>query len=773
MRNGAIELGADRTDIVRVGIRLVSLKAIVALVIFVAGAATVGSLLFIVHSRNAAIERAQGELRNYAFVLAEQTEQALQAVEFVQKDIIARIRYSLLFGDRDFDAIGTSEPIFAALVEKAGELPHVRGLAIMRADGITLATSQGRAAYRPYDVSGRPYFQQVMADPQIETKISPVIPSLLSNRETIMVSRKITNSGGRVLGVINAALDIDYFSTLYGRLVSDSRLQTSLLRTDGSTLAQYPAGGQAGRIAEEILRTLHSGDHSGTANFRTVDGEDRLGAVKASASFPVAIVISDAYSSILSTWRLQATAIAITAILMNIAIAFAWYLGRRHVNSSVMRAASESYLARHDILTKAPNRLYFLEEMRRTIDDAVAQNREFALFVIDLNRFKEINDTLGHPTGDLMIQSIASRLKACVLDRGFVARIGGDEFAMILNDIRHQDEVEGFARDIVESLEAPHHIDERVLQCRCSVGIAIGPRDGSTADELLKAADLALYAVKATPKLSYRFYDAELNAERLKRRDLETALPRAIENNEFELFYQPIVSLKTGRYWGFESLVRWRRPGHGMIPPNTFIPTLEDMGLIIPLGQKLLLDSCVAASKWPGSKHVAVNVSPIQLASDDVIEHIRAALAASKLQPNRLTIEVTESVLLGEGAIERLRSIRDLGVSIALDDFGTGFASMSYLQTYPYQKIKIDRSFVANMSDPKSQAIVTATINLAQALKIETTAEGVETVEQLEALRRAGASQAQGYLFAKPMPENEIPAFLMQPRLLKPAPYAA
>lgn len=753
----------------RVGIRLVPLQAIVALVIFVAAAATIGSVLFIIHGRNSAIERAQSELRNYAFVLAEQTEQALQAVEFVQKDIIARIRYSLLFGKNNFDAIGMSDPIFDALIEKAAELPHVRGLAIIRADGISLATSQGREAYRPHNVSGRPYFQQIIADPEVETRISPVIPSLLSNRETIMVSRKITDSRGEVLGVINAALDLDYFSTLYGRLVTNSRLQTSLLRTDGAPLAQYPIDGQTSRVDDEILQTLRSSERSGTISFRTAEGEDRLGAAKASSSFPVAIVVSDAYASILSTWRLHATAIGGTAILMNIAIAFAWYLGRRQMNSSVMRAASESYLARHDILTKAPNRLYFLEEMRRTIDDAVSQKREFALFVIDLNRFKEINDTLGHPTGDLMIQSIASRLKACVLDRGFVARIGGDEFAMILNEIRDQAEVDRFAQSIVASLEAPHQIDERVLQCRCSVGIAIGPRHGSTADELLKAADLALYAVKAMPKLSYRFYDAELNAERLKRRDLENALPQAIENDEFELYYQPIVSLKTGRYWGFESLVRWRRPGHGLVPPNTFIPTLEDMGLIIPLGQKILESACLAAAKWPASKHVAVNVSPIQLASDDVIEHIRRALAVSKLKPSRLTIEVTESVLLGEGAVERLRSIRDLGVSIALDDFGTGFASMSYLQTYPYQKIKIDRSFVAKISDPKSQAIVTATINLAQALKIETTAEGVETVEQLEALRLAGASQAQGYLFAKPMPEAEIPAFLQQTRLLKAA----
>ncbi|MFC5423308.1 putative bifunctional diguanylate cyclase/phosphodiesterase [Bosea eneae] len=254
------------------------------------------------------------------------------------------------------------------------------------------------------------------------------------------------------------------------------------------------------------------------------------------------------------------------------------------------------------------------------------------------------------------------------------------------------------------------------------------------------------------------------HAERLKQRDIEAALPDAIGNNEFELHYQPIVSLKTGRYWGFEGLVRWRRPGHGLVAPSDFIPTLESAGLIILLGQKLLRDACRAAATWPASIHVSVNVSPIQLASDCIIDHVREALEVSKLAPRRLTIEVTESVLLGDGAVERLRAIRAMGVCIALDDFGTGFASMSYLESYPYDKIKIDKSFVANLANPKSRAIVEATVFLAKALKIETTAEGVETQEQMDALRRAGASQAQGYLFAKPMPESEVAAFLRQPR---------
>lgn len=674
------------------------MQAIFALAIFVAAAATIGSFLFINHGRNAAIVRAESELKNYAFVLVEQTDQALQAVEFVHKDIIERIRYSLMFGDRSFHEIGTSDPMFAVLVEKAGELPHVNGLALIGADGVTLATSQGKDKYHAHDVSQREYFRTVMADPNVVSKVSDVIVSRLSNKQTIMVSRKITTSTGYVLGVINAALDIDYFNTLYGRLVSNRSLETSLLRRDGSTLAQFPNADKSTDLSEDIRPLLNVTDTTATVDISEA-GEERLAAVKGSADFPISIVVSDAYSSILSTWRLQAGAIAFTAVLMNIAIGIAWYLGRRHVQSSALRVATESYLARHDILTRAPNRLYFLEEMRRSIDAALVSKSEFALFVIDLNRFKEINDTLGHPTGDQMIQSIAQRLHDAVREGDFVARIGGDEFAIVLKNVTHLAEVDAFASDLIAKLAEPHQIDDKVLQCKCSIGISIGPTHGTTADELLKAADLALYAAKANQKVTYRFYDAELNAQRLKRRDLETALPAAIESNEFELHYQPIVSLKSGRCWGFESLVRWRRPGHGLVPPGDFIPALEEIGLIIPLGQRILIDACNAASKWPVSQHISVNVSPIQLASDDVIGHIRDALELSGIKPSRLTIEVTESVLLGDGALERLRTIRKMGVSIALDDFGTGFASMSYLETYPYDKIKIDRSFVANMSN--------------------------------------------------------------------------
>jgi diguanylate cyclase (GGDEF)-like protein len=666
---------------------------------------------------------------------------------------------------RSFDDVASSNGTFKALAERAADLPHVNGLAIIRKDGEIVATSQKKAKYRPQNIGDRDYFRVAASAKDDQITISDAMDSRVSGVKAIMFSRKITSEDGTYLGIINASLDIEHFTSLYSRLASKTYLQTRLVRNDGARLAQFPQEGNMSaspHIAQRLWPLLKITDTTTTTDITTPNGERRLVAVKGSAAFPVSILVSDAYGSILANWRMQATGIAVAALLMNIAIAIAWFLGRRHVEASVLQAATERFLARHDVLTKAPNRLYFVEKMQRTIDAAAESGREFALFVIDLNRFKEINDTLGHPTGDLMIQSIVRRLRDCVSTSDFVARIGGDEFAVIVKDIASLEAAEGLAIHLLARLAEPHQISGKALQCKCSVGISIGPTHGSNADELLKAADLALYAAKADPASGFRFYDAELNAQRLKRRDLEAALPRAIENGEFELHYQPIVSLKTGRYWGFESLVRWRRPGHGLVPPHAFIPTLEAIGLIIPLGRRILIDACTAASKWPASMHISVNVSPIQLASDDVIEHIREALQRSKLRASRLTIEVTESVLLGDGALERLRRIRRMGVSIALDDFGTGFASMSYLESYPYDKIKIDRSFVANMANPKSRAIVEATINLARALKIETTAEGVETQQQLAELTAAGASQAQGYLFAKPMPESQIAGFLQQ-----------
>jgi diguanylate cyclase (GGDEF)-like protein len=749
----------------RTGLRLVPLNAIRLLCVFVATAATIGCALFIYFGHENATERAENELRNYAHVLVEQTDRALQAVEFVQKVITERIRFEMASDARSFDDVAGSGGLFKALAERAADLPHINGLAVIRKDGEIVATSQKKAKYRPQNIGDREYFRIAAGAKDNEVTISDATESRVSGVKSIMVSRKITSEDGTYLGIINASLDIEHFTALYSRLASKNYLQTRLVRNDGARLAQFPQVGNASaspHIAQRLWPLLKITDTTTTTDITTPSGERRLVAVKGSAAFPVSILVSDAYDGILASWRLQATGIAVAAVLMNIAIVIAWFLGRRHVEASILQTATERFLARHDVLTKAPNRLYFVEKMQRTLDAATESGREFALLVIDLNRFKEINDTLGHPIGDLMIQSFAARLRETVRPCDFVARIGGDEFAVIVKDIACLEEAEAFALRLVTHLAAPHQIGDKLLQCKCSIGISIGPTHGSNADELLKAADLALYAAKADPARGFRFYDAELNSQRLRRRDLEAALPRAIENGEFELHYQPIVSLKTGRYWGFESLVRWRRPEQGLIPPYEFIPTLEAIGLIIPLGRRILIDACMAASKWPASMHISVNVSPIQLASDDIIEHIREALERSSLRASRLTIEVTESVLLGDGALERLRRIRRMGVSIALDDFGTGFASMSYLESYPYDKIKIDRSFVANMANPKSRAIVEATINLARALKIETTAEGVETQQQLAELRAAGASQAQGYLFAKPMPESQIAGFLQQ-----------
>lgn len=745
--------------------RILPLQATLALLLLAAVAATVGAFLFLYNARRSVIDRAAGDLTNYAFVLVEQTDRAIQAVEFVHKDIVERIRHDIRVSAKPFDEVASSPALFETLRERAGDLPFVSGLAIVRKDGVALATSQERALFKSINIAEREYFQRTLSSTSEASHISGVIPSRITGRNIVVISRKITSSDGDVLGIINAALDIGYFTRLYERFVASGRLETKLLRQSGDALAQYPPADRSGKAwpLDNEIKPLLNGHDSGSVSYVSDDrGEARLAAVKASVDFPIAVVVSDAYASILGNWRTQAGGIAIAAILMNLAIGFAWYLSRRHLKSSIRRAATESYLARYDVLTKTPNRLYFLEEMQRSIDAAWETKQDFVLLLIDLNRFKEINDTLGHPVGDRMIKSVATRLHDILQPGDFSARIGGDEFAIILRNPGCVDDVASFADGLLACLGAPHLIDEKMLHCRCSIGIAIGPLHGAGTDDLLKAADLALYAAKANPTVGYRFFDIELNRNWLRRRDLELALPKALENDEFVLRYQPIMSLENGRCWGFESLVRWCRPGHGLVPPNDFIPALESIGLIIPVGRKILAEACAAAALWPSPMRVSVNVSPIQLASDEIIGHVREALDQAKLRPGRLTIEVTESVQLGDRAHERLRAIREMGVSIALDDFGTGFASMSYLQRYPYDKIKIDRSFVANMSDPKSRAIVEATINMARALRMETTAEGVETLEQLNELRQAGATQAQGYLFARPMPECEIASFLQE-----------
>jgi diguanylate cyclase (GGDEF)-like protein len=415
-------------------------------------------------------------------------------------------------------------------------------------------------------------------------------------------------------------------------------------------------------------------------------------------------------------------------------------------------------LAFNDVLTGLPNRSMFqqqLEHLFRTLDGSEGM---FALHCLDLDQFKVINDTLGHPAGDTLLVEAGHRVQNAA--RGhFVARLGGDEFVVLQTVGDDRDAIDKLARRILEEMAQPLVIDGNEFAPSTSIGIAIAPQDGDGGETLLRNADLALYRAKEAGRGTYAFFEESLNQRAQQRRQLETDLRLAVDRAEFELYYQPLFDLKDNRICSFEALIRWNHPTRGLISPAEFVPIAEDTGLIVPIGAWVVREACRQAASWPKHVRVAVNVSPVQFHRGALNETILLALADSGLEPARLEIEITESIFLegSETTLRLLHSLRSLGIRVALDDFGTGYSSLSYLQSFPFDKLKIDRSFIHNLlTRDGASAIVRAITELAHALNIETTAEGVEETAQLMELRAHGCSSVQGFLFAEPMTAADV-----------------
>lgn len=425
-----------------------------------------------------------------------------------------------------------------------------------------------------------------------------------------------------------------------------------------------------------------------------------------------------------------------------------------------------SRLAQFDPLTGLANRL----QMKTTLDHAIlgAQGsvRTCALLLLDLDRFKSVNDTLGHPVGDALLRKVAKRLEAAVGTIGRVGRLGGDEFEVVLPGIEDRIKIEALARAIIESLSLPYQIDGNQVVIGASVGIAISPYDGGTSEALVRNADLALYAAKGDGRGVHRFYVSKMHANAEERRQLEHDLREALVTNSLHLVYQPVVSAVTERITGFEALLRWTHPVRGAISPSDFIPVAEDAGLISTIGEWALRTACLEAAQWPGHARVAVNVSPIQFANPGLPALVANALAQAQLAPDRLELEITESVFLNDstGTDRMFASLKALGVRLALDDFGTGYSSLGYLKNAPFDKIKIDQSFVRGAAIPgnRNSAIIAAIVSLSEALGMETTAEGAETHDELDMIRALGCSHVQGYIYGKPMRGDAAVALIMR-----------
>ncbi len=440
-----------------------------------------------------------------------------------------------------------------------------------------------------------------------------------------------------------------------------------------------------------------------------------------------------------------------------------WLATHEDVTERIRAEERIAHLAHYDALTELPNRVLLRGHLEQRVAE-LAEGKPFAILYIDIDEFKGVNDSFGHEVGDELLRHVAARLRSCVGPQDLVARLGGDEFAIVKAETRDRGQLTALAEQILDSLRVPAHCKGQEVPIEASIGIAIAPDDGLSLEDLFKNADLAMYAAKSDGRRTYRFFVPELDARLKTRRQLELDLRQALARGQLEIHYQPLVELATDTVAGCEALLRWYHPERGMISPAEFIPVAEDTGLINEIGDWVLKRACAEAAGWPGHIRLAVNVSPVQFRTKTLALRVATALRESGLSPDRLELEITEAVLIRDDdeALVILHQLRDLGVRIALDDFGTGYSSLSYLRRFPFDKIKIDRSFVSDIGDAEgSSMIVQAVVNMASACRMSTTAEGVETEMQREILRGLGCSEMQGYLFSPAVPASKLQQLLL------------
>ncbi|UVF17831.1 EAL domain-containing protein [Microvirga terrae] len=738
---------------------------IISLSIVTAVAGILGAFFLFVRGYNDDLAQAEADLTNLALALQERTDGVFQSTENVLRDVVSRIPQACLQA-HEFDGFAAAQTTKATLVGACHSLPQLVRIDLVNARGRIVGSSTPRPMSDPIYLKDTSYYRALATEPALTLYLGEPMRIRAMDKKVLSLARKILDADGNFLGVIVATIDLDHFERIFKDHLRTHSQAITLYRRDGIILAHCPVseralGRRVWRPNTPLQRLIAKNIPTLIRDVSWIDRKERVMALHPLAHYPAGLAVSRTVAEMMAGRRLESRVVAFFAYLMDIGIEAATLLGLRHVRTGILRAASESYLSRHDVLTKLPNRFQFVEDLKRTFLASQRSSTDFALHLVDLNRFKDINDSFGHAVGDEIVQAVARRLRERLRKTDLIARIGGDEFAIIQRPIRNRQQAIDLATAIQSAMRIPCTAGNTEIEVGLSIGIAIASTDGKTSNEILKAADIALYAAKSDSSCSYRIFDSGIKDARAERRALEGALKAALENKELDLFYQPILDLATNQMWGCEALARWKHPTKGMISPLQFIPTAEESGLIGPMGDWILEEACTTAMTWPQPLKVAINLSPVQFRSRDVVASVRTALEISGLPAHRLVLEITESVKLTEEATAALKKLKALGVSIALDDFGTGYASMSYLSSFPFDKIKIDQSFVRNMlTSADSRAIIKATIGLAKDLNMSTTAEGVETEEQLNALRLAGASQAQGYLIAKPMSREAIASFI-------------
>jgi diguanylate cyclase (GGDEF)-like protein len=764
------------------------------------------------HLRQSQVLYEESRLSTLSLILAEQADRTFQSADLVITSVAQGLATAGVTDSASFDRIMASRDIHVLLKEKMSGTPQLDAVNVISRDGKLINFSRYWPAPE-IDVSDRDYYQAMTANPDVKTYLSQPIQNRATGGWTIFLVHRVDGENGELLGFINGAVSLKYFEDYYQAITLRQGTSIAVLRLDGITLTRFPRTDTIGKAYSDAEHLLHGGTSSVLLQVSPVDGEMRIVAAHRLSDYPLILLASVTEEAALANWRsiawlmsLGALGCAITITAAALAFGRQWKqqalladaraeLQRREENAEVKEATALelAYSAQHDLLTGLPNRVLLNDRIGQAIVWAHRCKKTAAVLFMDLDGFKHINDSLGHAIGDKLLQSIATRLVACVRGSDTVSRQGGDEFVVLLSGVEQPEDAAIAARRIAQAvaephsiddhdfhvdaagtagrmLEAvgePHSIDRHELHVTASIGLSVYPDDGLDAETLIQNADTAMYQAKEKGRQSFQFFQPDMNVRAVERQFIEESLRRAVQRHEFALHYQPIIDLTTGEITGAEALIRWTHPTRGLVPPLQFIPVAEDCGLIVPIGAWVLREACAQAQAWVDAglpaMTMAVNVSAVEFRNEAFLENLFAILRDTGLKPTSLVVELTESVLMkhAESAASILRALRERGIQVAIDDFGTGYSSLGYLRKFPLDALKIDQSFVRQIGTAgEDRIIVTAVIGMARSLKLRVIAEGVETLEELEFLQAHDCDEVQGYYFSRPVPPEQFARLL-------------
>ena len=774
----------------------------------------------ILHLRASELLSQEDQLKDLSLIIAEQADRSFRSVDLAISSVAEQVAADNVRDEASFEQKMARYDVHLFLKGRITGVPQLDAVTVIDRDGALINSSR---SWPPPDVhiADRHFFKALKADPNLKNYVTEPVQNRATGTWTIYLAHGITGANGEFLGLILGAIEMRYFEDFYRAISRGESGAITLQRLDGVILARFPLTDAIGKVFADSRRILHGGTSGTLQEPNFFDGQMDIKAAHLVANYPVVAYAIKTEASAMANWRNIAWLMSLGALGCSVAIAVAAFAFGRQWTQKATLAASQAdilrqedrmtaltvavdvartvalkmtYSAEHDFLTGLPNRILLSDRINQAIALARRHHKKVAVLFLDLDGFKHINDSLGHSTGDQLLQSIANHLVACVRTSDTVSRQGGDEFVVLLSELEQSEDAAIAARRIaravaeVRSVDEPdprvevaiaakrmlravaetHSIARHELQVTASIGVSVYPDDGLDAETLIQNADTAMYQAKENGPQSYQFFQPAMNVRAVERQFIEESLGHAIERREFVMYYQPVLDLRTGTITGVEALIRWLHPTRGLVLPAQFIAVAEDCGLMLPIGRWVLHQACLQAQTWVDAglpkMTIAVNVSARQFRDEDFLTNLLATLDETGLDPKYLVLELTESVLMkrAESTAGILQTLRESGVKVAVDDFGTGYSSLSYLRKFPVDALKIDRSFIRQLSaDGDDTTIVTAVIGMARGLNLRVVAEGVETREELAFLAAHHCDDAQGYYFSRPLLPQQFAKLLV------------